>query len=404
MAVARIVVCVLALARAQMPHRTKEAVAENARWVVHAASWGYLTALDGSSKLPTASTLSFCDGEANYSSGRLFFYLMGDGYAGRPASLTISEAALNTTCGNRDPEDPRCAKITLTGTMRRSTGIDMSLGKAALFARHPQMQTWPKGHGFEVHELVLSSIWMIDFYGGGGAVKVADFLAAKARHNVPSWPPMHATGFSRDATKLQMSTANLIVEEPPPWNHIAARARWLVYHSIWGSVGTTSVHLKGAPWGNVRSVADGVGKNSTGVPVLYIPTPDPTAVDLAKGNFATLAFSEAALTERLSIKGTCGGTDPEDPTCAQIVLSGRLRALTTRSELARAELNLGERHPLAPWLAHGGDHTGGKYYSMDIERIAFLDFYGGPAKLTIAEYLAASPFNDLEQQGLTLHV
>jgi hypothetical protein len=404
MAVVRVAVCFFALASGQMPHRTKEEVAENARWVVHAATWGYLTALDGGSKLPMADTLSFCDGEANHSTGRLFFYLMGGGSAGRPASLTISEAALNTTCGNRDPEDPRCAKITLTGTMTRLAGKDMSLGKASLFARHPQMQTWPKGHGFEVHELVLSSIWMIDFYGGGGAVKVSDFSAAKARHNVPSWPPSRVTEFSTDATALQMSTANLIVEEPPSWKHTAARARWLVYHSIWGSVGTTSVHLKGAPWGNVRSVADGLGKNSTGVPVLYIPTPDPTSIDLAKDNHATLAFSEAALTERLTTKGTCDGMDSEDPTCARIALSGRLRALTTQSELAQAKLNLGMRHPLAPWLAQGGAHTGGKYYSMEIESITFLDFYGGPAKLTIADYLSASPVNAVQQRGLTTFV
>merc|ERR1712194_865570 len=72
---------------------------------------------------------------------------------------------------------------------KRSSGNNISVGKSALFARHPQMQTWPKDHGFEVHELTLSSIWMIDFYGGGGEVKVSDFLAAKAKHNVPAWPP-----------------------------------------------------------------------------------------------------------------------------------------------------------------------------------------------------------------------
>lgn len=404
MVVARIAVCIVALASAQMPHRSKQDVAENARWVVHEASWGYLTALDDSSKLPMASTLSFSDGEAKHSTGRLFFYLMGSAYTGHPASLTISETALNTTCGDRDPEDPRCAKITLTGTMTKLAGEDLSLGKASLFARHPQMQTWPKGHGFEVHELVLSSIWMIDFYGGGGAVEVSDFLAAKANHNVPAWPPRHITSPSTDGSTNKMSTADHTVEEPPSWDHIAARARWLVYHSIWGAVGTTSVHLKGAPWGNVRSVADGVGKNSTGVPVLYVPTPDPTAIDLGKDNHATLAFSEAALTERLTAKGTCGGMDSMDPTCANIVLSGRLRAVTTKSEKAQAMLNLGMRHPLAPWLAQGGDHTGGKYYSMEIDSIAFLDYYGGPANLTVADYLAASPPNNLQQQTVAVLV
>ena len=43
----------------------------------------------------------------------------------------------------------------------------------------------------------------------------------------------------------------------------------LVYNSLWTSVGTISVHLNGKPWGNVRSVADGVGANSTGLPVFF---------------------------------------------------------------------------------------------------------------------------------------
>ena len=43
----------------------------------------------------------------------------------------------------------------------------------------------------------------------------------------------------------------------------------LVYNSLWTSVGTISVQLNGKPWGNVRSVADGVGANSTGLPVFF---------------------------------------------------------------------------------------------------------------------------------------
>ena len=37
----------------------------------------------------------------------------------------------------------------------------------------------------------------------------------------------------------------------------------LMYHSSWCALGTNSVRLM-APWGNVRSLADGLGKNSTG--------------------------------------------------------------------------------------------------------------------------------------------
>jgi hypothetical protein len=80
----------------------------------------------------------------------------------------------------------------------------------------------------------------------------------------------------------------------------------------------------GAPWGNVRDVADGVGANSTGLPYLYLPTPDPTALDLAADDHATISFSEAAVAARV-VNGTavCGGADAEDPTCGRIHLNGR---------------------------------------------------------------------------------
>ena len=83
--------------------------------------------------------------------------------------------------------------------------------------------------------------------------------------------------------------------------------------------------------------------------------------------------------------------DAEDPTCARLTLSGTLRALSTKEELAQAEADLGAHHPKAPWLAQGGAHTGGKYFQLDIDSLQFLDNYGGFAKLSVAQYLAAKP-------------
>ena len=214
---------------------------------------------------------------------------------------------------------------------------------------------------------------------------------------------------------------------PPPWARYAARARWLVYHSVWTAISTVSVRLHGAPWGNIlgwkkhgraliknvvclklfdclffnsvfanpgniRSTADGVGKNSTGLPFLYIPTPDPTAIDVQQDANVTLSFTEAALGERI-VNGSqiCGGMDAEDPTCGRIHLSGRLVALSTKSDISRAEASLAVRHPNAPWLAQGGAHTGGDYYTLELSNIVFLDMYGGPAKLSVREYLDEPP-------------
>jgi len=346
--------------------------------------------------LPAAQVLSFSDG-VDTSTGRLFFYIMGGKDDEWDAAVTVSQAALQhtTSCevAKIDPEDPRCAKLTISGQMTKVSGQAAEFGKAALFARHPQMKQWPVSHNFAVYELVISDIWMIAFYGGGGAIKPKMYYAVKPKHNVPSWPPaLLPLQFFTGAMALAHQTTWSITT---PWHEMhqtAQHARWLVYHSIWASVGTISVHLHSKPWGNVRSIADGVGKNSTGLPVFYLPTPDPTAVDIRANPSATLSFSEASLSERVTAKGlTCGGMDAEDPTCARLHLIGKLRPLMTKADIQQAEANLGARHPFAPWLAKGGAHTGGTYYTIDVSSLVFLDYYGGPAKLSVKDYLAASP-------------
>ena len=375
------------------PQATEDAAAETARWMVEEGDWGYVTSLDGSA--PEAEVLSF-----GSSKGRLFFYIMGDFSASLAArggsgdndawraSLTFSQAVFDhtTSCvaAQIDPEDPRCAKITFTGKMTKSSGDDIKIGRAALFARHPQMKTWPASHGFAVYELLLADIWMIDSYGGGSTPSPKSYFAAKPKHNVPHWPPA--------ASMLTGGPAAPLVPDPPPYQQYAKRARWLVYHSLWSSIGTVSVHLNGAPWGNVRSVADGLGANSTGLPYLYLPTPDPSAVDVRANPNVTLSFSEAALAERVSAAGSpCGGMDAEDPTCARLHLFGTLKALTSDPAKALAAATMCARHPLATWLCHGGAHTGGAWYVLQPSSLVFLDYYGGAAKLSVEEYLAASP-------------
>jgi hypothetical protein len=405
--------------------QSPEAKAESARYAFHRARWGYLTTLDNKG-LPVGEVASFSDGAQNASTGRLWFYLMepssveaADGFA---AAITVSEASYNATCGFAgsliDPEDPRCAKITMAGTMKKSTGGDIATGQSALFAKHPQMKTWPAGHGFAVHELHLEDVWMIDFYGGGGAVDLKLYGSVQAQHNVPSFPgrrlaadPVEATrheeavsiggaaeqgpatrGPSRHATQgAEAPGTTSTSAKPPPASDAAVRARWLVANSLWSAVSTVSVRLPGKPWANVRSVADGTGANSTGKPVMYLPTPDPTSVDIAANPHCAVSFSEAALPQRVTRGGTCGGMDAEDPTCARLVLSGMLRALESKGEIEQAMIDLGERHPKAPWLAQGGAHTGGKYFQLEVASLSFLDTYGGFAKLSVPDYLAGKP-------------
>ena len=203
----------LATAAAQFHPQTPEAAAQTARWVANNAIWGYLTT-EGDDKKLDSSVASYSDGALGKSTGRFFFYLMG---TMKPfvGALTIGESAFAGTCGfagsKIDPEDPRCAKITLSGSLAKATGADEAAGKAALFARHPQMKTWPASHGFAVYELKLTDLWMIDFYGGGANVTVEEFLKAVPKNNRPKWPP---TGASTPL--LPRSAARASSNPPPP--------------------------------------------------------------------------------------------------------------------------------------------------------------------------------------------
>lgn len=47
-----------------------------------------------------------------------------------------------------DPQDPRCARLILSGKIKRIKPgtIEEDFAKKALFTRHPVMKTWPEGN------------------------------------------------------------------------------------------------------------------------------------------------------------------------------------------------------------------------------------------------------------------
>jgi hypothetical protein len=124
--------------------------------------------------------------------------------------------------------------------------------------------------------------------------------------------------------------------------------------------------------------------------MFYLPTPDPTAIDVSKNPTISLTFSEAALAERLDSKGqVCEGLDANNPLCAQVTMVGKAVRIeeNDKASLKKAEAAFGTRHPLAPWLAQGGSHTGGAYYTIQPEYITILDYYGGATEVSVKDYL-----------------
>jgi len=257
-------------------------------------------------------------------------------------------------------------------------------GKQTLFDRHPEMEYWPKNHHFMVHELTPSDLWMISDFGGGSIITSQEFLDATPKHH-PHYQSTNVTN--------ERNFEKLLDSDVPSWDKKVDRARWIVGNSLWGTVSTVSVRLNGKAWGNIRSVVDGSSlSNSTGKPIFYLPTPDPTNQDVQQSPFITLSFSEAALFERLNQEGeACGGLDAMNPLCARVVLVGKAIEISSRQQLKQIFKAFAKRHPLAPWLSRGGAHTGGSYYTIDVQEVYILDYFGGYTPVDVNDYLHWKP-------------
>lgn len=82
------------------------------------------------------------------------------------ATFTLSEAQLQGSCIGIDPEDPTCAKISISGSLDPVAEQDIEYAQLMLFSRHPAMKQWPQGHQFRAYELNITTMRLLDFYGG----------------------------------------------------------------------------------------------------------------------------------------------------------------------------------------------------------------------------------------------
>ncbi|KDP45418.1 hypothetical protein JCGZ_09667 [Jatropha curcas] len=169
----------------------------------------------------------------------------------------------------------------------------------------------------------------------------------------------------------------LLIKKPDP-NDAAATARWLVSQNSWGVLNTISTDLGGAPFGNVVSFSDGLPDKGRGVPYFYLTTLDPTARNALKDQRSSLTISEYPI-------GTCGKRDPENPACAKITLTGKLKLLEGNSkEVEFARSALFTKHPEMEGWPKGHNF---QFFKLDIEDIFLIDWFGGPKPLTIDQYL-----------------
>lgn len=177
--------------------------AETARWMVHSLDWGVVSTISsrlgekGSPAIPFGNVYSFVDGPCNKASGIPYLYgtymdqSFADTKSNEMISLTLSESALPSVCPNEaldscslgptgDPENPMCARLTLTGKLVAldDDSEEHEFAQNAFFERHPAMANWPQGHGWVIAKIVIQDIWLIDFFGGATVLDPKDYFAA----------------------------------------------------------------------------------------------------------------------------------------------------------------------------------------------------------------------------------
>ncbi|XP_065333198.1 uncharacterized protein CREG [Cloeon dipterum] len=164
--------------------------AKMARYIMHKADWASVateSTLPHSKNYPFVTVQSVSDGPVEKGSGIPYLYMTTldltphDLAVNRKCSLGMSLAQTDY-CKNQklDPEDPRCAHLTLTGEMWKLTNGTQAakLAEEALFPRHPSMAGWPKDHDFFFATLKIEQIVLQDWFGGPKFIDVKDYLRA----------------------------------------------------------------------------------------------------------------------------------------------------------------------------------------------------------------------------------
>ncbi|TFK04475.1 nuclear pore complex protein Nup205 [Platysternon megacephalum] len=166
----------------------QEQAIRTARFLTHYNSWGFLATESTQEKIqgvPFGNCLLVSDGPINNSTGIPFFYVTSkdntvtDLMKNSVASLTLPEAEGEFCRKNIiDPEDPRCARLTLTGQMVMVPPEEVEFAKQAMFSRHPVMRKWPRNYEWFFMKMNIEHIWLQNWYGGVSTIAVEEYFKA----------------------------------------------------------------------------------------------------------------------------------------------------------------------------------------------------------------------------------
>uniref|UniRef100_A0A7S2H160 CREG-like beta-barrel domain-containing protein n=1 Tax=Helicotheca tamesis TaxID=374047 RepID=A0A7S2H160_9STRA len=197
----------------------------------------------------------------------------------------------------------------------------------------------------------------------------------------------------------------------PSWKDKEKTARWMVHTLNWGVLSTISTRnnilhnddssssAPPVPFGNVYSFVDGPCDKSTGIPYIYASGMDQSMKDVTSNNAVSFMLTEASLTNGLDscVVQSGGYGDPEMPTCARVVITGRLEVVEENTEEEGMARNaLLARHPSMGYWPDGHEFFVGKVVITDMW---LLDEVGGASILDVEKYYDIDLFGGGDDEG-----
>ncbi|KAJ8933740.1 hypothetical protein NQ314_013833 [Rhamnusium bicolor] len=161
-----------------------------ARYIMHNSDWVSIATISTQTIIkgyPFVGLKSLSDGPTENSTGVPYLYMTEMDVSGHDLEsdkrVTImATLAQSDYCRtqNLDPQDPRCAKLIISGTYIKinKSSPEYQFGQDSLFDRHPTMKTWPTDHQFYVAKIDPVQIDVLDYFGGIKHVSKEDYFNA----------------------------------------------------------------------------------------------------------------------------------------------------------------------------------------------------------------------------------
>ncbi|KAJ8675777.1 hypothetical protein QAD02_011563 [Eretmocerus hayati] len=168
------------------PHKT----ALMARYIVNEAEWTSIATISTREDIvgyPFVNLKSHSDGQKGQGNGVPYLYLTPMDFSGKDVETNANATLLmslvqGSWCAqkNYDPMDPRCARIILTGKVKKISENDTEheIAKEAIFGRHEWLAHMPPDHGFYFAKFDIETIAVIAKFGGAEYVPLKEYYAA----------------------------------------------------------------------------------------------------------------------------------------------------------------------------------------------------------------------------------